>query len=223
MLKALYFKKIVVIYDNSVDNMLAMTFFERSLAYNNILMLNSMLITKNTRIDSLALKLESFKSTCSAFVVLSGQTNILDTVFDAAFNADMLGEAFSWVIFSGSNDGYFPLFSLKRPILFVNPRRQQWRPRDLINDAVFLSTRGFDNMAESLEKQECSCRCECQPFTNQLYRYVVPYSISYRHYIAAMMIKEFAMVVTPLHLVHPISVSYIFLKVVCFLSGVFWT
>jgi len=170
VLKSLYFKKIIVIYDNSVDNMQTTTFFERSLALHNILLLDSLLITQYTDLHNLAAKLESFRSICSAFVVLSSKTEILDKMLDAAYAVGMLEEAFSWVIFSDYNDDYSPLFSLKRIIMFVNPRRHQWQPRDLVNDAVFLATKGLDNIAKSEEKQQCSCRCECQPFTNQLYR-----------------------------------------------------
>ncbi|KAK3749934.1 hypothetical protein QZH41_017384 [Actinostola sp. cb2023] len=170
ILKKLNLKKIVVIYDNSVENMQATTYFKRSLALNNILLLNSTLVTEQTDIQLLTARIKAFKTIGSTFVLLTNKTSILDAIFEIADFLHMLGPAFSWVIFSDTNDNYSPPFSVQRELLVVSPRSHQWQSRDLIHDAVFLVTKGLDSIAKAEEKGKCSCRCECKPFTNQLYR-----------------------------------------------------
>jgi hypothetical protein len=170
ILKSLSWKKIILIHDNSIENMQIAASFERTFPLNNMLMLNSTLVTDEISADLLYEKIQDLKRYGSYFVILTNRPATIDFILDVADTLEMLGPAFMWILFTELGNNYVPSYRLPFELLIVSPANYKWESRDLIRDSLFLVTKGFDNISKDQEKQKCSCRCHCEPFTSQLFR-----------------------------------------------------
>lgn len=160
-------KKIILIHDNSIENMQITAHFERSFPLNNMLMMNSTMVTHETKLDKLFWDLKKFGS---SFVVLTNDRVIVDNILSVAQQLDMLGPAFTWIIFNEMGSDYVPSYILPYSLFVVSPANQTLVSRDLVRDSVWLIAKGFDEISKANVKQKCSCRCDCESFTSQLFR-----------------------------------------------------
>ncbi|XP_031553344.1 glutamate receptor ionotropic, NMDA 1-like isoform X2 [Actinia tenebrosa] len=170
ILNKLSWKKIILMHDNSIENMQITANFERSFPLNNILMLNSSMVTNETSLEKLILEFTEMKKLGSSFAVLTNDQVIVDNILTAASQLDMLGPAFTWIMFNELERNYIPSYLVPYVLLIVGPANHKWKSHDLIRDSVFLIAKGLDRISKIEEKQKCSCRCDCEPFTSQLFR-----------------------------------------------------
>lgn len=173
ILKKLSWKKIIIIHDNSIENVQITAHFDRSFPLNNILLLNSTMVTNETSVDKLFLEFMNLKKFGSSFVVLTNDRVIVNNILKVGDQLDMLGPAFTWIIFNELESSYVPSYILPYVLLIVSPANNRWESRALVRDSVFLIAKGLDRISKVKGNLKCSCRCDCEPFTRQLFRYVL--------------------------------------------------